>query len=490
MDSLQAVLSDTGSIALAIFLLGLTIFVHELGHFLAAKRRGLKIERFSIGFGPKIFGWTGKDGVDYRLSWIPLGGYVSLPQLAEMEAIEGESKTDVKKLPPIGCLDKIIVAIAGPLFNLLFAFLIATLLWVIGHQVAAEVKTNVVSNVRATIETSDGKTVPGPAAVAGVKAGDRILAIDGQTVSNFGQIVDAIMFGSGRAADKSPQAILTIKRGDEVFDLTVNPVYSAIYENHRDIGISPAVRILIASVLSGSAAEAAGLKPGDALTHIDQIPITSTTSVRDYVAKTKDTPVEITYLRNGEGGKITLTPRLETTADMQKPAYLIGIVQDYDMTIVTEHVPPWTQIGDVFERTRRSLVAMLNPRSDVGITDASGPLGIIDVMRQTIKSGYKEALWFIVMINVALAVFNMLPIPVLDGGHILLALIAKIRGRTLPVRFVATLQGVMMLLLFSLMILVTFNDGRRILRRLIAPKPAPAQQAPAAPATPPPAPEK
>jgi regulator of sigma E protease len=476
MDSLQAIFSDTGSTIVAIFLLGFTIFVHEFGHFLAAKKRGAKIERFSIGFGPKIFGWVGRDGIEYRLSWIPLGGYVSLPQLAEMPAIEGETKNDVEKLPPLGFLDKVIVAIAGPVFNVLFAMLLATVLWAIGQQVAAEIQTNVIGNIRSTIETSDGKTVPGPAAAAGLNVGDRILAVDGQNVSNFSQIVDAVMMGSGRAADNSPQTTLTVKRDDRVFDLIMTPVYSTTYENHRDIGITPSAKILVASVIADSAAQKAGLKPGDLLTHIDQSPITSPNTIRDYISKTKDTPVEITYQRDGLTAKATLVPRLTFNPDTNKQSYLIGITQSYDVTIITVHIPPWTQIGEVFDRTGRSLAALANPRTDVGLKDANGPLGMIDNMRRIIKSDYKDALWFVILINVALAVFNMLPIPVLDGGHILLAIITKIRGRALPVRIVATVQSVMVLLLFSLMIFVTFNDGRRILRRLFTSKPVPAQQ--------------
>ena len=116
--------SVRGIVLLALFFGG-SIFVHELGHFLAARKRGLKIERFSIGFGPRLFGWTGKDGVDYRVSIIPLGGYVALPQLADMEGIEGASSEEAEKLPKISYADKMIVSVMGAVFNVIFAFVLA-----------------------------------------------------------------------------------------------------------------------------------------------------------------------------------------------------------------------------------------------------------------------------------------------------------------------------------------------------------------------------
>ena len=131
MDILTSALGGAWSIFLIVLFFGGSIFVHELGHFLAARRRGVKVERFSIGFGPRIFGWRGKDGVEYRLSWIPLGGYVALPQLADMAEIEGGSSGDREPLPPISYATKIIVFVAGAVFNLLFAFALACIVWVV-----------------------------------------------------------------------------------------------------------------------------------------------------------------------------------------------------------------------------------------------------------------------------------------------------------------------------------------------------------------------
>ena len=118
---LQFILTNLWSVLLIAVFFGGSIFVHELGHFLAARRRGVIVERFSIGFGPKIFSWKGKDGVEYRLSWLPLGGYVALPQLADMRGIEGDSRTDLHRVPPPSYATKMIVFGAGAFFNILFA---------------------------------------------------------------------------------------------------------------------------------------------------------------------------------------------------------------------------------------------------------------------------------------------------------------------------------------------------------------------------------
>src|ERR1043165_4663708 len=155
-------------------LFNLLIFVHELGHFLAACWRGLKIDRFAIWFGKPI--WKTKiNGVEYALGSIPAGGYVSLPQMATMEAIEGKSESSDQPLPPISALDKIIVAVAGPLFSFLLAFCFSAIVWVVGRPVNDEDNSTMVGFVDPT----------GPAWKAGLRPGDTILEIDGHPVKNF-----------------------------------------------------------------------------------------------------------------------------------------------------------------------------------------------------------------------------------------------------------------------------------------------------------------
>src|SRR3954470_22666873 len=178
-DLLQSVLANLWVFFLVVLLFGGSIFVHELGHFLAARSRGAHVERFSIGFGPPIWSRRGRDGVEYRVSWFPLGGYVLLPQLADLGPIEGQSETDVSKLPPVGYATKMIVFVAGATFNVLFAFLLACVVWAVGQPESSESLSTRIGYITQKLEVSPGEKVTSPAVKAKLQVGDVIRAIDG-----------------------------------------------------------------------------------------------------------------------------------------------------------------------------------------------------------------------------------------------------------------------------------------------------------------------
>jgi regulator of sigma E protease len=149
-EIIQLLTSSVWSLTMVVLFFGGSIFFHELGHFLAARWCGLHVDRFSIGFGPKIISWK-RNGVDYRISWIPLGGYVALPQLADMRQIEGETEAETKELPPISYSSKMIVSVMGAVFNLLFAFVLATILWQIKQPVSSDQTSTQIGYVLKTI---------------------------------------------------------------------------------------------------------------------------------------------------------------------------------------------------------------------------------------------------------------------------------------------------------------------------------------------------
>ena len=177
-DFVQTLLANTWSILLVVLFFGGSIFVHELGHFLAARWRGAKVERFSIGFGPAIVSWRGRDGVEYRLAWFPLGGYVLLPQLADLGTIEGRSELDAQQLPPVSYPTKMIVFAAGALFNVLFAFGLASIIWVIGQPESNETASRSIGYVYRTVELPGGATVASPASEAGLRVGEMPRALE------------------------------------------------------------------------------------------------------------------------------------------------------------------------------------------------------------------------------------------------------------------------------------------------------------------------
>jgi regulator of sigma E protease len=483
---ISALFTNVWSLFLVVLFFGGSIFVHELGHFLAARRRGLKVERFSIGFGPKIVAWRGQDGVEYRLSWLPLGGYVALPQLADMRAIEGESSAAAAALPPPSYATKVIVFAAGAVFNIIFAFVLASVLWGLGQRVAEEEQTTRVGVVLAQIELPNGQTRPGPAFAAGVQPGDRVLSVDGRRVDSFSEIALLVALGSGRGANNEPKVDLRVERDGREIPIVVFPEKLGA-EKVRDIGLEPTTRVFIDALTKDGAAAGAGLKPGDELVSIDGRPVTNVAFVPAYLRETAGRPVSVAYMRDGQPGAVQVTPRPMVDPETKTTAYRLGVIQRRAVTEKVIHVAPWVQIERHIVITGRTLISLVSPGSDIGLSKMSGPIGIAERIHTFAQFDFRLVLAFTVLININLAIFNLLPIPVLDGGHILFATIAKLRGRALPPEFIATTQSVFILLLFSMVIYVSFFDVRRIARFRAEENPAatapptPAEPAPAAP---------
>jgi regulator of sigma E protease len=456
---LAPLFGNVWAIALILFFFGASIFVHELGHFLAARKRGLKVERFSIGFGPKIFGWT-RDGVEYRVSWLPLGGYVALPQLADMRGIEGESP-DAERLPPISYTDKMIVSVMGAVFNIIFAFLLACVLWGFGRPTTDMQQTTRIGHVSAELPMPDGSRQLSPAAEAGLQPGDRITAVDGRPVDDWMSFQQTLVASSGRAPDGRAMSTLTIERGNESLQLTVFPLVSG-EENIRRIGVLPYEDLVVGSVRDSSPAALAGLQPGDRILAVDGEPLFSQSRHYSLINQAGGQPLVYSIERDGQPLQVTVTAASVQLFSDRPPAFLDGI--EFRMELQRVYEDPFTQVGNAFSLTWRVLGALISPRSDLGVQHLSGPVGIARILYIAAQQGILLVLWITLIINVNLAVLNLLPIPVLDGGHMVFATIGKLRGRPLPPMLLVRVQTLFMLLLLSLMVYVTFNDSRRWVR--------------------------
>jgi regulator of sigma E protease len=437
----------------ALLALNLLIFVHELGHFLAARWRGMKVERFAIWFGKPI--WSKRiNGVEYALGWIPAGGYVSLPQMATMEAIEGKTEEHADQLAIASPLDKIIVAFAGPLFSFLLAILFAVIVWQVGKPINA-----------ADEEPKLGWVVPdGPAWKAGLRPGDTILSIDGHKVTTFGPPSQDSITWRVITSGNTNLAIRYLRDGQEhVAYATPYRRDTKWYERKslRQILVGSVQPAIIYDVASNSPAHLAGLQRGDEIVRIDGQGIFSFAAVghTEEQQTNKDAgPVTFTVRRGTEVFERPLQAVQPLSPTNVPPSF--GIISWQGSTNRTlSHPGPWEQIeasaGQIF-----GTVSALFRKNDIGVQQLGGAVMIIRVYKNLFESdeGWRLVLWFSVVLNVNLAMLNLLPLPVLDGGHILLALIEAARRRPVSPRILNYIQSGFAMLLIGFMLWIAFFD--------------------------------
>ncbi len=439
-------------ILVVITIFNIIIFVHELGHFLAAKWRGLKIDRFQIWFGAPI--WKKEiNGVQFGLGWIPAGGFVALPQMAPMETLEGGTVHE-KPLPPITALDKIIVAFAGPLFSILLALIAALVVWGVGKP------ADFVPN------TQIGFLIPGsPAEKAGLQIGDKIIAINGSKVNGFAgsleSITERVILSRGK------EITFTVQRpgSTEPIDLTsgFQTDHTAWFQRGglRHVGISPANSMVVGIVSPKSPAADAGLAKGDRILSVDG---THFYSIQQFSKYLKDQNFKSIRLSvegvDHQVRDIVLTPERPLKPANSDPKVGFGLDDSGDVDLRIVHPGPLQQIKDSLNTMWVTVTSVIAPDSSIGVSHLSGPVGIAKMQYQLLQTdnGWRRILAFMVVFNVNLAVLNMMPFPVLDGGHITLALLEKLFGRPVQAKPLEILQTICALAIVSLMLFVTSKD--------------------------------
>jgi len=433
-----------------VLLFNLLIVVHELGHFLAARWRGLVVEKFAIWFGKPIWSKT-INGVEYRLGSIPAGGFVAIPQLAPMESVEGKSDHARENLPPVKPLDKIIVALAGPAFSLGLAFVFACLVWILGRPVS-----------EAEMTTKIGYVLPdGPADQAGLRPGDVLLEVNGNPVSRFasmGNMNQSIVWNVARSEE--PVIPIRFERDGQAQTVEVSPRAPERKglgrKNLRQIGILPAQTPMIAQIVPGSPAAESGLQPRDLVTAVDGRPLLSMADLATYLDQHAGDTIVLTVKRGDQELTVSVTPRIPE--GQQKPR--IGIRWDDRGVTVLAHPNPFSQVIGSMRTMWDTITAVISPKSEINASHLSGPVGIMRIYYLIFEApdGWRVALWFSVVLNVNLAILNLLPFPVLDGGHITLAIIEAIRRKPINIRVLEFVQGGFALLLIGFMLYVTFYD--------------------------------
>lgn len=451
-----ALLTDMRAFLLMVFFFAASIFVHELGHFLAALWRGLKVTRFSIGFGPILWSKTYK-GVQYCICALPLGGYVALPELGHIEAIEGKAEIDETK-PKVSWTSKFIVLVAGAFFNVLFALGLATILYFSGIPDSSSHHTTKIGYIPEQLNLTNGQTLPNPAFQAGLQRGDTILQVDGQEVEKWQDVEIYLAVGIDQTDEGYARSTLLVDRNGEQKEVTLYPARLSD-DFKRFGGMWPTIEPIVKSLLKDFPAEQAGIQPGDEFIEVNGQPILTAMQISEAIAENPSKPIELTVSRPTENGHSTfvasILPRFSETYG--KP--MIGV--DWGRVHYIKGVSPFKQIGDVVKLTFLTLSRMLHPHSDVGLKDTTGVVGMGKIMYDSAKTGIRHVLFIVILINVNLAILNLLPIPVLDGGHILFATIEKVRGKPLPQNLLVTLQGSFILLLLFFMVFVSVNDVKR-----------------------------
>lgn len=444
------ILKVIGILLEVVLLFNLLIVVHELGHFFAAKWRGLKVEKFAIWFGKPLWSKT-IGGVEYRLGSIPAGGFVAIPQLAPMEALEGETNEKGEDLPPARPLDKIIVAIAGPAASLGLAFAFACVVWFVGHPVSEAETTNVIGYVL------EG----GPAAKAGLQAGDRILAVNGHPVKRIngrGRMSDTVAWNV--AVSSSPVIPIRYERGGKVQVVEVEPLVQPRNgwgrKNLRQIQIIPAMTPMVARVIANSPAESAGIRSGDLVVAADGKKLYGPSPLAELILKSGGKPVTLSIRRGSADFAVTVTPRIPEGQKQPR----IGVEWDPRGVVTLVHPNPVFQIKSSIITMWETISVVTDRRSEIGVQQLSGPVGIMRLYYFLFQNpmGWQLALWFSVVLNVNLAIMNLLPFPVLDGGHILLAIIEWICGHPIHQKTLEVVQTAFAMLLIGAMLYISFFD--------------------------------
>jgi len=438
---------------LVVVLFGLAIFIHEFGHFLAARWLGLTVDTFSIGFGPAL--WKRRaGGVLYKISVIPFGGYVALPQLdpSGMDTVQGSSGSDStgRKLPPVAPWRRIIVACAGPFGNLVLAVVIA---WVI--YLAPQAATGGANTIIGTVDED------APAWQAGMRPGQSIERVNGQRVETwFDFMVECHLSG-----DPARGVALTVRDNGKLRQIQVPLATNLLADVHVVAGVAPKSLCSIVTVMSNGVAAAAGVCAGDSLRTVNGVPVVGAGQFVEYMTANGTNLVTLALVRHGQPLTFRLTPRFDVEAGRPMLGVQLGDAFD-DVPVWMQYRNPWRQISSDGAAVFRLLRALIFPQhtgeAKRAAQSVGGPLFIIIMLWQVVQKSLLSSLGFLRLISVNLAIINLLPIPVLDGGHVIFALWETVTRRPPHPRVVSLLVNAFAVLLIGLMLLLVGHDSLRM----------------------------
>ena len=442
----------------AILLLGPLIAIHEFGHYFVARKLGVKVLVYSIGFGPTILKWTSKkSGIQYQLSALPLGGYVKMLDEREENVAEEDLPYAFNRQHP---WKRIAIVAAGPLINLIFAILLFWLLFLPSQE---------------QLNTRVGKVLADtPAAAAQMQVGDKITAIDGTPVTTWEKLNFALVDRVGETGKIQVQA----ERAGEIktFSLPIQNFLNDQSQSPLDIlGFTPyrpQIPAIVSKLSEDGAAIRQGMQVGDQIIAIDGVKMNDWYDVVQVVQASPEKLLKVDVLRNNQVQQLEVMPQGKRD-NMGNVSGVLGVQSDPGKIVIPEDFKQTIQYspsealfmavdktGQLSSMILNSIVKMV--RGLIGLDNLSGPITIAKVAGQSAEMGWQTFISFMALMSVSLGILNLLPIPMLDGGHLVYYFIELIRGKPVSEQIQLVGLKIGMVLLGSMMLLALFNDIMRL----------------------------
>ena len=418
-------------LAAVALVLGILVFVHEFGHYFVAKLCGVRVEVFSLGFGKRLWGFRRGD-TDYRISLLPLGGYVKMAGENPMEARTG----DPGEFTSHPRWQRFLIAIAGPVMNIILAIAVLTGVYIFHHEYPAFAKLPV-----------DVFFVPpnSPAEKAGIHPGDRLIKVDDVQNPNWGDALTEFALAPNQSVN------VKVLRDGKVIDLKVVP---EIKDPDRtgDAGLMPPE--VIGTLDPDYEAAKAGLKQNDVLLAVNGTPVQTTEQISNILQSTKTSPVEVTVWRDGKEARFSVTPQFDSKVQRYRLGF--GI-------LAVERLPFGDAFRNAYEECKSNslLIFKLVGRmieKKVSIKQMSGPIGIAKLSGDAAKQSFSDLMWVMALISLNLAIFNLLPIPILDGGLMLMLLIEGVMRRDIKQQVKERVYQAAFVFLLLFAAVVIYND--------------------------------
>jgi regulator of sigma E protease len=436
------------TIVAAVVVLGALIFFHELGHFLVAKRAKVGVLKFSLGFGPKIVG-VKRGETEYLLSALPLGGYVKM--IGEDPGDESPEATDpARSFSKKSVGTRSLIILAGPLANFILPILI---FWGIFMFVGQSY----------LLPVAGSPEKDSPAAKAGLLVGDRVQAIGGQSIGRWDEFETALRASSGRTLT------LTILRDGRSTDVQVEPRVQKTRDLFGqdvevwDLGLRPLVSTRIGQVLPNQVAQQAGIRGGDRVLAVNGTAVGEWDQLAKIIHGSPGTPLTLTLEREGQRQEVQVTPR---STKQQGPAGeeeigLIGIgpAPETQLRRLNPVSAAWAGVTKTVDLSVLVVTGFVKlVQAKISPKTIGGPILIAQMAGEVAQRGMIELLSFTALLSINLAILNLLPIPILDGGHLLFSLIEWLRGKPVSLKKREMAQQVGMVLLIGLMVFAFYND--------------------------------